>query len=164
MGYETFADVMEDHGYVQTMRMSHARIARAVEGIAWGSPFLDGEIVSAMNADWRPQIVAAAAALLGSDRLRRPAMVLAAFWKALGASWASPQLAVACSLLDPSFAVQARAQMGREIWPKSREALAAMLGEMTDGEGAVIASKWRSNIVTWATPEARERWVSDPAP
>jgi len=145
---------MEDGGYLQAMRMSHARIARAVEGVAWGSPFLDGEIVFAMQADWRSQIVAAAVALLGSDRLRRPEMVLASFWKALDASWASPQLAAACSLLDPSFAAHASATQ-----PKSRQALAAMLGEANEGEGAMIALKWKANIVKWAGPAARKRWV-----
>ena len=140
-GFETLADLAGSGGnYLQVMHMSRARVARAVEGAAWGCPRLDDELVSAMDRNWRHHVIAAAAAVLACDRLRRPQSVVSAIRGVLDTSRASPQLSVALSLLEPSFV---------DGGPPDRQAL---------------ASRWSSRITELASPEARERWIRRPAP
>jgi uncharacterized protein YjbI with pentapeptide repeats len=159
-GYETFADILDDGGYLQLMHFTGPLQARAVEGLAWGSRALDAEVQAALRYQgWRPQLVAAAVALLGADRLRQTPLVCRALWDAVDrGSWASPQLVVACRLLDPEFERQARARLRGKQDDKPKHALAAMLGESSQHEGAEIASHWRARVEQWATSAAREHW------
>lgn len=159
-GCATFADIMENGGYMGLLRLSERSAARAVEGVAWGAPLLDVEIRAALGQPSQFQLVAAAVAVLGADRIRRIDAVVAALWRVLAGSWASPQLAVACALLDAEFVPRARALLRVSSDAKTIEALEAFTDGRREGWGARFAMKWRANVEKWASSAARAKWVN----
>jgi hypothetical protein len=76
-----------------------------------GAPTLEADVVAVLDpalAGWRPQLVGAAAMLLGATT----PTTLAALWRALEQpSWVSPQLAVTAFLRAPDFEARARARI-----------------------------------------------------
>jgi len=90
--------------------LSEARIALAATRRAIAeSPDVTGEISALFREyNWRPQLVGAAAIVLGAEN----SQTLAELWLAFDSgSWVSPQLAVVARRCDPDFEAAARTRI-----------------------------------------------------
>ncbi len=162
----TIAELLGSGLYLKLMSNPTELAARAVEGVAWGTLDLDAEVVAAIEQEnWRPTVVGCSLACLATDRIVSIDRVREAAWKTLArGSWASPQLAATCALLDPSFATRARGLL--ESLPatrdtKRRAAVGHFLGVHIDDpdRGDLIAQRWRARIESLAMAAARARWA-----
>ncbi|MBS2018772.1 MAG: pentapeptide repeat-containing protein [Deltaproteobacteria bacterium] len=171
LGFPTLARLLAGRTYMALMSLRDAVAAREVEGWSWGSLDLDAEVVAALGQqNWRATLVGCAAACLAVDRIRSRDAVIDTAWSTLRrGSWASPQLAGTCFLLDARYRERAEALLAEleasGADTKRRAALAVFVERHVDDvdRGDVIAQRWVAHVREHAGAAARSFFVSPPA-
>lgn len=156
-----------------------AALDRVAAALADGWP---AEALALLDADWRAQVVAAAALALGGadDAL------LAALWRAIdGASWAVPQLVAAAFFTDAAFEARAEERLlgparrppktvgalvrAHHRLPAPRMAVTAQLGRLARVLGTEEAQvgvrgvdAWLDGLPARAAAPTQARWRRRP--
>lgn len=152
----SFAGALRHHMSFLHLNGFGAELAlRAAEAAIENSTELQIELIGLLQSQrgWRAQTIVACAALLGGASEE----TLDAMWSAITVgSWASPQLLVAVSKLDPEFRERAdRLAERSKVDPKTRGAISACLQQTpqaTERVGFELASKWLARVESLTEP------------